>query len=77
MMKMMKRLLASILCGVVFFYGAILLLMELGLHQYGNYEYYGQYPALFFVPGIIGLLLPWILAWLWEKKRKQRLLIPK
>jgi hypothetical protein len=54
----------SIVFGIVFFYGAIFALMQIGLSRYDNYEYYGQYPVLYVVPGLIGLILPATVMWL-------------
>jgi hypothetical protein len=47
--------------GFVFLAAAILILMNLGLKYHDNYEYYGQYPALYIGPGIVGLLVGYFL----------------
>jgi CDP-diglyceride synthetase len=43
---------------------SVFLLMAQGLERHGNYEYYGNYPVLYLVPGILGLLIPALLLWL-------------
>ncbi len=48
-------------------FGSIMFLMQLGLRQFDNYEYYGQYPLLYVESGIVGFALPWILFWAWIK----------
>lgn len=57
----------SILSGIVCFFGSILFLMQLGLQRYDNYEYYGEYPVLYFGPGVAGFVLPWIVFWAWNR----------
>ena len=64
MQKFLRSPVTALACGLVFFLRSIFVLMEIGLSRYDNYEYYGQYPALYVVPGIIGLCLPAVLAWL-------------
>ena len=59
----------AVVSGMVFFFGAIFVLMEIGLARYDNYEYYGRYPVLFVVPGLVGLFLPAVLAWIIRKSR--------
>ena len=57
----------AIVSGLAFFFGAIFLLMCLGTERHGNYEYYGQYPALYVIPGLVGLRFPRVLAWVIRK----------
>jgi hypothetical protein len=43
--------------------------MEIGLSRYDNYEYYGQYPSLYVIPGLIGLFVPATVALLLRKAK--------
>ena len=36
---MIRSIVTAIVCGVVFLYGAIFALMQIGLSRYDNYEY--------------------------------------
>ena len=65
----LRSIVTAIVCGIVFFYGAIFALMQIGLSRYDNYEYYGQYPVLYIVPGLIGLILPATVTWLLRKSK--------
>jgi len=67
MVKWIATILVSIVSGLFCFFGSILFLIGLGSEQYGNYEYYGQYPLLYFVPGVAGLAIPLIVTWGWGK----------
>ena len=67
MVKWIAIILVSIVPGLLCFFGSILFLMDLGLERYGSYEYYGQYPLLFCVPGVAGLAIPLIVTWGWRK----------
>jgi hypothetical protein len=58
---------AAIVSGLVFFFGAIFILMCLGTERHGNYEYYGNYPALYVIPGLFGFFFPTMLAWFIRK----------
>ncbi len=66
-LEVMQRFLRSsstaILFAVMCFFGSIIFLMQLGLAQYDNYEFYGKYPALYLVPPLVGYFLPSLLAW--------------
>ena len=64
MQKFLRSIVTAVVFGFAFFFGSIFILMEIGLSRHGNYEYYGQYPALYVVPGFAGLCLPSIVAWL-------------
>ena len=66
----MGKLLMSIVCGVVFFAGAIFCLMHVGLYYHANYEYYGEFPALYVIPGLIGLCLPMCVSRLQRSRRQ-------
>jgi hypothetical protein len=46
----------------------------IGLSRYDNYEYYGQYPALYVVPGLVGLFLPATVAWLLRRSRGDKMI---
>ena len=63
---------ASIVSGIAFLFGSFIVLMVLGTQQYDNYEYYGKYPALYVIPGLIGLLLPPLFVWSFRKMRSQK-----
>ena len=65
----------SILSGIVCFFGSIFFLMQLGLQRFDNYEYYGQYPVLYFGPGVAGFLIPWIVFWVWRIGRRKNKLM--
>jgi hypothetical protein len=62
----------AIVSGVGCLFVAVFVLMCLGTKCYDNYEYYGQYPALYLTPGLVGLFLPSMLAWVVRKVRKQK-----
>ena len=64
MQRFLRSPVTAIVSGLVFFFGSIFILMQIGLSRYDNYEYYGQYPALYVVPGLVGLFLPALLAWI-------------
>lgn len=64
MQKFLRHSSTAILSAVIVFFGSIIFLMRLGLARYDNYEYYGNYPALYLVPPLIGYFLPSILAWI-------------
>jgi len=64
----MRIVLASLVSGFVCFVGTVFVLMELGLRRHGNYEYYSQDPGLYVVPGIMGLLLPFVVSLLRNAK---------
>ncbi len=69
MQKFLRSIVTAIVCGIVFFLGSIFALMQIGLSRYDNYEYYGQYPVLYVVPGLIGLILPATVTWLLRKSK--------
>jgi hypothetical protein len=54
-----------VVCGAGAFLAALSYLMHLGLKHHGNYEYYGQTPAvtLIFVAGALGFSAPGFAAW--------------
>ena len=64
MQKFLRSPVTGIVSGLVCFFGSIFILMQIGLTRYDNYEYYGQYPAMYVVPGLVGLFLPALLAWM-------------
>lgn len=66
---MNRQIPGSILCGVICVGIAVVILMQLGIKWHGNYEYYGRYPALYLIPGVIGFFLPPLVRW-WIKCRK-------
>ena len=63
MLKIVGMVLLMTMSGVALMAVATISLMHLGLKQYDNYEYYGQYPALFFGPAVIGFMLPAGIVW--------------
>lgn len=65
----MKTIPASLLSAVICIGISIVVLMELGTKWHGNYEYYGQYPALYLIPGVVGFFLPPLFAWCIKKIR--------
>lgn len=67
MQKPLRTAVTAIVSGLVFFFGAIFVLLEIGLARYDNYEYYGQYPALYVVPGLFGLIMPSLISWMVRK----------
>lgn len=69
MQTFLRSIVTAIVSGLVFFVGSIFILMEIGLARYDNYEYYGQYPALYVVPGLVGLFLPSLVALLMRKSK--------
>ena len=64
MQKFLRHSSTAILSAVLFFFGSIILLMQVGLARHNNYEYYGNYPALYLVPPLVGYFLPSLLAWI-------------
>jgi hypothetical protein len=75
MQTFLRIAVTAIVSGLVFFFGSIFILMEIGLSRYDNYEYFGQYPALYVVPGLVGLFLPSIVAWLLRRSRGDKIAI--
>ena len=63
MQKFLRHSSTAILSAVIVFFGSIIFLMQLGLSRYDNYEYYGNYPALYWVPPLVAYFLPSLLAW--------------
>ena len=63
---------ASIVSGIVCLFGSIIVLMGLGTQQYDNYEYYGKYPALYVIPGLVGLFLPPLLVLIVHKMKGRK-----
>ena len=70
--RFLRSTVTAIVSGLAFFFGAIFLLMCLGTERHGNYEYYGQYPALYVIPGLVGLYFPSVVAWVVRKVRRQK-----
>lgn len=70
--KFLRSSVTAVVSGMVCFFGAIFILMQIGLSRFDNYEYYGQYPALYVVPGVVGLFLPALVAWLLRKTRDEQ-----
>lgn len=70
--KFLRSSVTAVVSGVVFFFGTIFILMEIGLARYDNYEYYGHYPALYVIPGLVGLFLPALVAWLLRRSRDEQ-----
>jgi MFS family permease len=69
--KFLRNTTAAIVSGLAFFFVSIAVLMELGTEYHDNYEYYGQYPALYVIPGLVGLFFPRMLAWLVTKYKER------
>ena len=67
MAKWIAAIFISIVSGLLCFFGSLIFLTNLGLERFGNYEYYGQYPLLFCVPGVVGFAIPLVVTWAWEK----------
>jgi hypothetical protein len=67
MAKWIAAILISIVSGLLCFFGSLFFLTNLGLERYDNYEYYGQYPLLFCVPGVVGFAIPLVVTWAWGK----------
>jgi hypothetical protein len=63
MQKFLRSSSTAILSAVLFFFGSIIFLMQVGLARFDNYEYYGNYPALYLVPPLVAYFLPSLLAW--------------
>ena len=59
--RQLRGIVTAIVSGVVFLAAATCILMSLGLKYHDNYEYYGQYPALYLGPGVVGLLVGYFL----------------
>jgi len=72
MQKFLRSSNTAILFAVLCFFGAIIVLMQLGLARHDNYEYYGNYPALYLVPPLVGYSLPSILAWIWRRGTQRK-----
>lgn len=70
--RFIRHVVAAIVSGLVFFFGAIFVLMCLGTERHGNYEYYGSYPALYVTPGLVGFFLPSLLVWVLRKVKSQK-----
>lgn len=70
MQRFLRSIVTAIVSGLVFFFGSIFILMNIGLSRHDNYEYYGKYWALYVVPGILGLVLPSITAWILRRSRE-------
>ena len=66
-LRLLRGVITAIVSGLAFLFGAIFVLMCLGTERHGNYEYYGNYPALYLIPGLLGLCFPSILAWVVRK----------
>lgn len=67
--KFLRNTTAAIVSGLAFLFVAIAVLMQIGTKYHGNYEYYGSYPALYVIPGLLGLFFPSMLAWVFRKMR--------
>ena len=74
MQTFLRSTVTAIVSGLVFFLGSIFVLMQVGLSRFDNYEYYGQYPALYVVPGLVGPFLPSIVAWLLRRSRGDKMI---
>ncbi len=48
----------------------VLALILLGLNLHGNYEYYGKYPLLVFVPAIATSLITGYLTWIFTRTKQ-------
>ncbi len=68
--RVLRSTITALVSGLAFFFGAIFVLMGLGTKYHGNYEYYGSYPALYVIPGLVGLFFPTTLAWVFRTTRK-------
>ena len=64
MQRFLGSIVTAIVSGLVFLAISVFILMSIGLSRHGNYEYYGNYPALYLVPALFGFFLPSLLAWL-------------
>ena len=62
----------SLVCGIGCLAVSIIVLMSLGTQHHGNYEYYGSYPLLYLGPAAVGLLVPWLAAWMMWVLRRRR-----
>jgi hypothetical protein len=63
---------ASVACGICCWAVSAFVLMWLGIQYHGNYEYYGNYPLLYLGPAAVGLLVPWLAAWMiWVVRRRR------
>ena len=72
MQKLLKSPATALVSAILCFVLALLLLTELGIRWHDNYEYYGKYPALFLLPPVMGLFLPWLLAWSLRKRKSHK-----
>ena len=61
----------AIVSGLAFFFVATVVLMQLGTTYHDNYEHYGGYPALYVIPGLLGLFFPSMLAWVFGRVRNR------
>lgn len=68
--RILRSTITAIVSGLAFFFVAIFVIMCLGTDRHGNYEYYGNYPALYVIPGLFGFFLPTMLARVFRKMRK-------
>ena len=68
MWKIVGTFASMVASGFVAFYVAIYILMQLGSRFHDNYEFYGQFPALFLVPAAIGFLAPGMIVWHLHKR---------
>ena len=70
MQNILRSIVTAFMSGLVFFLGSVFILMQVGISRHGNYEYYGKYWFLYVVPGVIGFVLPTIVAWLCYRKKE-------
>jgi hypothetical protein len=68
MWKMAATVVSMVVSGAVTLFVAILILTELGTKFHNNYEYYGQYPVLFWGPALIGFLAPGVVVWYLDRR---------
>ena len=64
MQTFLRSIVTAIVSGIVLFLGSVFILMEIGLSRFANYEYYGSNWPLYVIQGLVGLVLPSIVAWL-------------
>ena len=72
MQRFLKSSATALVSGGLSFLSAIWYLMDLGLRQYDNYEYYGGYWWIYCGAGVIGWFAPSVLAWILRSARKRK-----
>jgi len=68
MWRVLAALALMVASAIATFAVTVLVLIDQGLRRHGNYEYYGNYPALLLGPALVSFVASGVIVWHLHKK---------